>query len=150
MYKQLVSLAKNKDGEDSDEEAYQENERRKEEAARIKRERELNRPRTPILVDSDSDLDMGKNAEKSFQQQIIEETYSETLQNEANEEQEGASPGGPTGKPGDEEFVKYVWNKKTKRLERRDMRLTTNFDKIDKKKFENFIKVNQKSKVLNM
>lgn len=52
--------------------------------------------------------------------------------------------------PGDEEFVKYVWNKKTKRLERRDMRLTTNFDKINKKKFENFIKVNQKSKVLNM
>ena len=30
------------------------------------------------------------------------------------------------------------------------MRLTTNFDKINKKKFENFIKVNQKSKVLNM
>jgi hypothetical protein len=28
--------------------------------------------------------------------------------------------------------------------------LTTNFEKIDKKKFENFIKVNQKSKVLSM
>ena len=55
-----MSLAKNKDGEDSDEEAYQENERKKEEAARIKRERELNRPRTPILVDSDSELEIGK------------------------------------------------------------------------------------------
>lgn len=72
------------------------------------------------------------------------------MQNEDNDEQEGASPGGTMSKPGDEEFVKYVWNKKTKRLEKRDMRLTTNFDKINKKKFENFIKVNQKSKVLNM
>jgi hypothetical protein len=54
----LVSLAKNKEGEDSDEEAYQENERRKEEAARIKRERELNRPKTPVLVDSDSDIEV--------------------------------------------------------------------------------------------
>lgn len=72
------------------------------------------------------------------------------MQKEDNEEQEGASPGGAVGKPGDEEFVKYVWNKKTKRLERRDLRVTTNFDKINKKKFENFIKVNQKSKVLNM
>ena len=43
-----------------------------------------------------------------------------------------------------------MWNKKTKRLEKRDIRLTTNFEKIDKKKFENFIKVNQKSKVLSM
>ena len=46
--------------------------------------------------------------------------------------------------------MKYVWNKKTKRLERRDMRTTTNFEKIDKKKFENFSKVNQKSKILCM
>ncbi len=44
--------------------------------------------------------------------------------------------------PGDDQFVKYVWNKKTKRLEKRDMRLTTNFEKIDKKKFENFVKIN--------
>jgi hypothetical protein len=32
----------------------------------------------------------------------------------------------------DSQFVKFVWNKKTKRLERRDMRTTTNFEKIDK------------------
>ncbi len=49
MYKQFVALAKKKDGEDSDEEAYQEEERKREEYMRIKRQRDLNRPRTPVL-----------------------------------------------------------------------------------------------------
>lgn len=50
----------------------------------------------------------------------------------------------------DDEFIKYVWNKKTKRLEKKDMRDAANLGKIDAKKFQNFSKVNQKSKILCM
>ena len=47
----------------------------------------------------------------------------------------------------DHKYVRYVWNKKTKRLEKRDLRLT-NLETIDRGKFEKFQKVNHKSKVL--
>ena len=47
----------------------------------------------------------------------------------------------------DSKYIKYVWNKRTKRLEKRDLR-QTNLESIDKYKFERFEKVNQKSKVL--
>ena len=49
-----------------------------------------------------------------------------------------------------EQFIKYVWNKKTKRLERKDMRQAANFVNSDKRKFENFSKVNERSKILCM
>lgn len=48
-----------------------------------------------------------------------------------------------------DQFMKYVWNKQTKRLEKRDMRIALN-DKIDKRKYNNFSKVNEKSRVLCM
>lgn len=47
----------------------------------------------------------------------------------------------------DAKFIKYVWNKKTKRLEKRDIR-QSNLETIDKYKFERFERVNKKSKVL--
>ncbi len=50
----------------------------------------------------------------------------------------------------DSEFVKYVWNKKTKRLEQRDIRHTANLDMSEMRKFELFTKVNEKSKILCM
>jgi hypothetical protein len=51
----------------------------------------------------------------------------------------------------DDAFVKYVWNKKTKRLERRDLRLTANLKTEGEViKFDKFVKVNEKSKILSM
>jgi len=47
----------------------------------------------------------------------------------------------------DAKFIKYVWNKKTKRLEKRDIR-QSNLETIDKSKFERFERVNKKSRVL--
>lgn len=53
--------------------------------------------------------------------------------------------------PSDQDkFIKYVWNKKTKRLEKRDMRAMANLERVDKEKFEKFSKVNMKSKILCM
>jgi len=85
---------------------------------------------------------------------IVEEDYMDYQPVVSNgHESPGHSPsGGETPiAPEDEAFVKFVWNKKTKRLERRDLRALANLKTDDERqKFEKFIKVNEKSKVLSM
>eukprot|EP00347_Sterkiella_histriomuscorum_P004719 403359372 len=75
--------------------------------------------------------------------------YGSDLQQQANlsspQHSQQAANMGETDE--DSKYIKYVWNKKTKRLEKRDLR-NSNLENIDKKKFEKFQKVNQKSKVL--
>jgi hypothetical protein len=110
------------------------------------------RPLTPILVDSDSDTNLKKV--KIQNQSMIEEegAYEQMMSNEISPMSEGSPPGGETPiPPGDDAFVKFVWNKKTKRLDRRDLRLTANLKTNEEKyKFEKFVKVNEKSKILSM
>jgi hypothetical protein len=84
---------------------------------------------------------------------IVEEgAYEQMISNEISPLSEGSPPGGETPiPPGDDAFVKFVWNKKTKRLDRRDLRLTANLKTNEEKhKFEKFVKVNEKSKILSM
>jgi len=56
-----------------------------------------------------------------------------------------------SAKPGiDSQFVKYVWNKKTKRMEMRDIRHTVTLNSEEMRKFQHFSRINEKSKVLCM
>lgn len=80
------------------------------------------------------------------------EAYEQMISNEISLISDGSPPVGETPiPPGDDAFVKFVWNKKTKRLDRRDLRLTANLKtNEEKQKFEKFVKVNEKSKILSM
>ena len=87
-----------------------------------------------------------ENAESPNGNQVGTDEFDSPLKSEFNEPSISNMKSNETTDE-DSKYIKYVWNKRTKRLEKRDLR-QTNLESIDKYKFERFEKVNQKSKVL--